>query len=116
MRPPGFANSAEVDVPVFHERGIGEVGALPAPLVKLTGTIVRRNELPATHRGQAARLAEWQRAQQQGVDHAENAGVGANADGQGGNRESRVPRAAGPQPERVAEVLRRFARNLRRNR
>ena len=116
MRPPRVAHSPKVDIVLLNQCGISEVRALLAPLVKLSCAVVGRNELPVMQRGQAAWLAEWQRAQQQCVDDAEDTRVYANADGKGGNRETGVPRTASPKPKRVPDILRHFARNLRRNR
>src|SRR5260370_13240016 len=55
---------------------------------------------------------KWQRAQQQCVNYAENTRVCANADGQRRNRQSCMPRTAGPKPQRVLEILKHLARNL----
>ena len=62
----------------------------------------------------AKRLGSWNgsEAQQQCVDNAEDPRVCANANGERGNGESRVPRADGPKPKRVPDILRYFARNL----
>jgi len=116
VRAAGVADSAKVDIELLGERDVGEVRALLAPVVKLFRAAVGRNEFAVIERGEAAGVAEWQRAEQQGVDDAEDTGVCANADGQSGNRECSVPRTAGPKAEGVPDILRYFAGELQGNR
>src|SRR5258708_19692911 len=105
MRPPRVAHSPKVDIVLLNQCGISEVRALLAPLMKLSCAVVGRNELPVMQRGQAAWLVEWQRAQQQCVDDAEDTRVCPNADGKDGNRQPSLPRPAIPNPTRVPAIL-----------
>src|ERR1035438_2080107 len=109
---PASRTPPRVDIVLHEQRGIGEVGALASPLVKLRRAVVGRNEFPLGHRAQAAWLVERQRAQQQCVDHAEDTRVGANSDGKRGNGERCVSRTASPKAKRVPDILGHFARNL----
>ena len=57
---------------------------------------------------------EGQRAQEQRVQDAEDAGVRADGDREHGDRERRVQRAPPPDAQRVASVLRDLPRQLTR--
>ncbi len=82
--------------------------------MKLFRGVVRWKEI--LQRRQALRFTKWQRAQQQRIDNAEDAGVGANADGERQDREPRVPGTAGPKPQRVSRILIDLSGELDRDR
>jgi hypothetical protein len=103
MCPNRFAGGIQVNVTLFHQRGIFEVGAVNAPIVKLVRAGVWRAKDRQLR--QPVRITERQGPQQQRVDHAEHADIRADADCQRKNRESRVDRAARPLPERVPAIL-----------
>jgi len=101
--------SAEVCVKFLKQRGIGEIGTVLPPIAELLGAVVGRHEI--VEKSQAIRLAKGKRVEQQSIDDAENAGVCANADGEGRDGECCVPRPAGPEPERISEVPNHFGRH-----
>jgi len=110
MSPTPDPRSAKVHIEFLKQRGIGEIFAVLTPIVKLLRAIVWWNEL--MYSGQAIRLLKWKGAQQQGVDYAKDTRVRSNADGEGRDGESCMPRPAGPKPKCVLEILKHFARNL----
>ena len=87
MRPRGTLQPAEIDIGLLDERGAGQMCAPGAPVFKLSGGVVRRNELPRTWPCQQARIAKRQRPQQQRIDHGEDARVCADAERESRNRE-----------------------------
>ena len=80
------AHSAKVHIVFFEERGIGEICALLAPVVKLPRAVVGWNEL--MEQRQTVRFAKWKGAQQQRIDYAKNTGVRSYADSKSGDGQS----------------------------
>ena len=110
MRPAPLARSAQIDIDLLKECCVGKIRALLAPFVKLLRAVVGLKK-PAQVR-QAFGIVKRERAQQQRIDHAEDACVRADTDGQRENREAGVPGTAGPKAKRVPCILRHFARKL----
>ena len=48
MRPLRLAHAPKVDIGLFYQGGVGEVRALPTPIVKLFRAVMGRNEFPVS--------------------------------------------------------------------
>ena len=72
--------------------------------------VARRSEVP--EHGEPVGLAERQRSQQHGVEHAEDAGGGADRDAEHGDDEERMRGSLPPEANRVTAVLADLAREL----
>ncbi len=110
MGPGCLARGAHIDIAWLDQRGVFQVRAVRPPGMKLSRRVVWWLEDVQAH--QPVRIAKRQRPQHQRVHHAEHSGVGSDADGQRRDRESGVQRSASPLPQRVAAVLKDFAREL----
>jgi hypothetical protein len=80
MSSARFRHSAQIDILLLDDCGIGEIRTLTAPFVKLLRAIVGLKK-PAQIR-QALGFVKWQRAQQQRIHHAEDPRIRADADRQ----------------------------------
>ena len=107
----GLVNTLHIHVERVVRRRVREVRTVLPPRVE---PVPRRTE--ASQRRQPIRFPEGQRTKEQRIDHAEDAGVRADRDGQNGDREQGRQRPAPPEPQRVPGVLRQLAGEEARHR
>ena len=108
-QPPagGLVHAFEIDFETVVGGCVFEIRTLPAPVVE---PVARRSEV--LEHGEPVRLGERQRSQQHRVEHAEDAGVGADRDGEHGDGEERMRGPLPPEAKRVTAVLADLAREL----
>jgi hypothetical protein len=54
---------------------------------------------------QAGRVTKWKRTEQDGIDHAEDGGIRADAEGQGENGDEGESGISGENAERIAQIV-----------
>jgi hypothetical protein len=79
MRPDYTTSGTKVRVYVLKDRSVCKVLTLVCPIVKLPGSIVRRNEI--LQQGKTVGLTKWQGTQQQCVHYAKHSRICADAEG-----------------------------------
>ena len=110
----GFTVPSEIKTALRHRGHPREDAVLALPIEKISRRrrVLREPEmgLLVPHHHELVRVLERQRAQQDGIDHAEDRGVRSDPERERGDRHNREAGVLGQRPQTVADILQKLGR------